>query len=138
MIRRLFTLLVFTFSGFYSSFAQETMPVDYTGSWSGSVVEEDYGSYAVTVKLNSVASGNVAGKINYTTLGCGGDLTFLKTGVDEQGTPYAEFLETIRYGNGKCIDNGHVFFFRKGDKLRFLWQHNDYPDSEAAAEMTKF
>jgi hypothetical protein len=116
---------------------QVAVPHEYIGKWIGTVHQEGYSSYEVTIVVLEGNAGDKTGRIYYTTLGCEGDLVYQGLTTDEGGKEYAKFKEVLRSGEGKCIDEGTVLLYIHDQQMRYVWQHKDYPDSEAAAEMSR-
>jgi hypothetical protein len=69
------------------------------GTWEGQVSQSNPpATYPVEMQLY----GNV-GNIGYPSLGCGGNLSFLRT----DGTSYW-YQENLSYGKDRCIDGGVI------------------------------
>lgn len=84
------------------------------GTWSGQITQSDSGTYPVDMHLY----GNI-GNIDYRSLGCGGNLAYLRT----DGKTFW-YREHITYGVKKCIDGGiiqmHTLPF--GDPTSWDWR----------------
>lgn len=85
------------------------------GSWDGQVTQDDPpSSYAMEMQLY----GDV-GNINYPTLGCGGNLKFIKT----DGTTFW-YQESLTHGVDQCINGGVIQLRRHalGDDTTWEWR----------------
>jgi hypothetical protein len=120
-----------------TALGQNMVPATYIGDWAGTVHQDGFSSYEVSVAIAQGKMEEISGKINYTTLGCGGDLIYKGIHRDKDGVEYAEFKEVLRYGEGQCLDNGTVLLYIHDKQLKFVWQHQDYPDSGATAELSR-
>lgn len=69
------------------------------GSWEGKVTQEDPPS-TYPMEMNLYGD---KGNINYSSLGCGGNLEFVRT----DGKSYW-YREHLTYGKDKCIDGGMI------------------------------
>lgn len=106
-----FTLLIMIFC---------VMPIDshaagLGGSWDGQVTQDEPpSSYPMEMQLY----GNV-GNINYPTLGCGGNLEFIRT----DGTTFW-YREYLTHGVDQCIDGGIIQLRRHalGDSATWEWR----------------
>ncbi len=85
------------------------------GSWEGNVTQSDT---SLTFAMEMILYGNV-GSINYPSLGCGGNLEFVKT----DGTSYW-YKEHLTFGKDKCIDGGSIQMRRNalGDDTYWDWR----------------
>lgn len=86
-----------------------------SGSWDGNVTQDNP---PATYRLEMILYGDI-GNINYPSLGCGGNLEFIRT----DGTTYW-YREHITYGKDKCIDGGIIQIRRHplGDPNSWIWQ----------------
>jgi hypothetical protein len=85
------------------------------GSWEGQVTQSDPPlNYPMGMNLY----GN-AGNINYSSLGCGGNLEFIRT----DGTSFW-YREHLTFGKDKCIDGGIIQMRRHspGDDTTWDWR----------------
>ncbi len=85
------------------------------GSWEGQVTQNDPPS-TYTMEMNLY--GNV-GNVNYPSLGCGGNLEFIRT----DGTSFW-YREHLAFGKDKCIDDGIIQMRRHplGDDTTWDWR----------------
>jgi len=93
-----------------------------TGTWEGMVVEEgrsDY--YHVSITINSVNKGEIAGTVWYKDYNCGGNLIYL--GLTNNGINYFREKLTTK---GSCIDNGYIYALMKDGGFSYLWAHEQY------------
>lgn len=117
---RLLLVLVFTF--FYAKPSPAADPI--VGAWGGTVDQPGYGSYEVTMTLDSAEGGT----IEYPSLNCGGSLS-----GSGSGGVY-RYQETITYGlvdsEGKgCITGGSIRVVLQGDGV--FWEWNGSHESQA-------
>lgn len=97
------------------------IPSVYIGSWEGKTIEEGRADpYNVSLTINSVKEGEIAGTIWYKDYNCGGNLKFL--GIEKGLFLFEEILTTKE----DCIDNGHVVLLFSDEELFYIWGHNDY------------
>ena len=85
------------------------------GSWEGEVVQLGPGTYSGKYPAKIAFEGN-AGKIDYPSLSCGGQLQF----IEARGFSFA-YREVLTYGKDRCIQGGLVTVFRVEGGLQFLW-----------------
>ena len=85
------------------------------GSWEGKVTQDNPPE---TYPMEMNLYGNV-GNINYPSLGCGGNLEFIRT----DGKVYW-YREHITFGKDKCIDGGTIQMRRHalGDDTYWDWR----------------
>ncbi len=89
-----------------------------TGTWRGTVRQEDYGSYMATL---TVSDGDTI-TTHYPTFGCGGELTLI--GRTGQTLVFREQVERGR--NLGCASGTWMFVTPLSrDSLRFAWQPTD-------------
>lgn len=88
---------------------------DLVGVWSGTVYQTGPGSESSAYPANMVLNG-VSGSMDYPTLDCGGQLTFL----NKRDTIYY-YSESITYGRDKCINGGMIAVEPNGNSLQWAW-----------------
>lgn len=85
------------------------------GKWSGIVQQFGPGDYKGSYFAEITLEGN-SGKMNYPTLGCGGELSF-----ENEKEGIVSYREHISYGQKKCIDGGLIAVRPSGDSLQWAW-----------------
>ena len=107
-------LLALIFTLLYGGLSFAADPI--VGTWKGTVDQSGYGSYEVTMTLDSAGGGT----IEYPSLNCGGSLSGSGSGGVYQ------YRETITYGladsEGKgCITGGSIRVVIQGDGAFWEW-----------------
>lgn len=87
------------FVSLFMFFAADVHAAGLGGSWSGNVTQNDPPQ---TYPMEMQLFGN-KGNINYPSLGCGGNLQFIRT----EGKSFF-YSERLTYGKDKCIDGGTI------------------------------
>jgi hypothetical protein len=97
------------------------------GVWSGAGLQVTpagtQSQWTVSVHLDGKG-----GQIDYPSLGCGGTLTALKSGV---------YRETITYGRN-CLTGGTVTIIPMGDKAAWFWTGEATADPDVNASAILF
>lgn len=86
----------------------------YAGVWSGTVEQS-----AILISITGGTSGRTAGTFAYSSLSCGGVLTFRAIYVDS-----IELNEVLRYGAERCVNNGIATIkLGKDGGMTYQWRH---------------
>ena len=107
-------------------------PPPVLGTWSGTVTEGDL-TYGLTMILNEVAVGEVAGTAVYSgALSCTGTLTLL--GGKKTRWYYREHVDDT----GACADGGRIEVVAQGETVEWAWYRTDADATpDATATLTR-
>lgn len=101
---------------------------NFEGIWEGYGKQSNGSSWSIKV---TIRPDNYL--IDYPSLSCGGELTFLKETKDS-----IEFKENIIYGKNKCVDGGRVKITKINESsARFEWYEWNQVKADAVGKLNK-
>ena len=96
------------------------------GVWKGAINQPGSRAYSGVMVINNLNKGSIIGSMDYPELDCGGSLTL----IDNAPKKYV-IKEKMKYGFGKCVDNGTIKLDLKNSELIWIWY---YPDGKRGAQ----
>jgi hypothetical protein len=100
----------------------------FIGTWEGTGTQSNRSNtWPIIFTITGGREGEIVGTVDYPTLGCGGELTFVKVLPWSHIAPGIELTEHITYGAGNCIDGGtfELRLAEGGGVPSFRWVSSD-------------
>jgi hypothetical protein len=104
----------------------------YVGTWSGYGNQNNGTNWTIRLSIVPGSVDSVVGKIDYPSLGCGGELT-----LKQASNSSIELFENLTYGMDRCVNQGtDVLKLSSNRKLEFSW-FNPKGQQEATGKLRK-
>ena len=87
----------------YSAVSYGAVPASFSGTWSGSAIQNNSTSWSILLALSDDEIGAIVGSVAYPSLGCGGTLRLESVASDS-----ITLFEEITFGAHACVDEVSV------------------------------
>jgi hypothetical protein len=89
----------------------------YVGVWTGYAKQNNGTNWSIKISIVPGSINSVVGKIDYPSLGCGGELT-----LQQVENNSIKLFENLTYGKDRCVNQGtDVLKLSSNRKAEFLW-----------------